>query len=132
MENDYLLEVRKIISKNDDSRIDMSMYKTAALITMVKNCDKKCPKCGYVLNGCIKKILFTLVQILVIVGLGYIIIKYGGGRYKWPLRVLVLFVGLCILTMTTKEYHKVVEFIEDPIVAKLEKEQEEKFNKKGK
>ena len=45
MENDYLLEVRKIISKNDDSRIDMSMYKTAALITMVKNCDKKCHKC---------------------------------------------------------------------------------------
>ena len=98
----------------------------------LKDTDKKCPKCGYVLNGGIKKLLFTLVQILVIVGLGYIVIKYGGGRYKWPLRVLVLFVGLCILTMTTKEYHKVVEFIEDPIVAKLEKEQEEKFNKKGK
>lgn len=55
MENDYLLEVRKIISKNDDSRIDMSMYKTAALITMVKNCDRKCPKCKEENVNCITK-----------------------------------------------------------------------------
>ena len=55
MEDDYLLEVRKIISKDDDSRIDMSIYKTAALITMVKNCDKKCPKCKEENVNCITK-----------------------------------------------------------------------------
>ena len=45
MSKSILEQIREQIDVDDDSRIDLSKYKSNFIETMIKNCDVECPKC---------------------------------------------------------------------------------------
>ena len=48
-------QIRKQINEDLDSYVDISLFKHKYVETMIKNCDKTCPKCGHQNVNCITK-----------------------------------------------------------------------------
>ena len=50
-----LTQIRNQINEDLDTYVDISLFKHKYVETMIKNCDKTCPKCGHQNVNCITK-----------------------------------------------------------------------------
>jgi len=55
MSKSLLSQIREQINEDDDTRIDISKYKSTYMETMIKNCSKECPRCHKQNVNCVTK-----------------------------------------------------------------------------